>query len=268
MTRDPLRDDDGIEFTLASRSIQRILWGVAMSRPPRVHQGDGVENLRGRRRCADAVQHRRQAAILLRRANVRPLTVGTDVLWVQRGGSTVRSTAFSFESDRYVATDRTVMAPHLFQGKQIVDWAFCQNPYYNIHCVTEDYALRTLHLHAGTRRMGLVVDSRRAGASATWRRSRRAMRTASISRVKRFVDGQWQHYIERSRPRAFQDVADGFFVDSGISYDNPVTIESVETGAVTVCQVSGTPPASGVEVDIRGMRLWKEGADGERGAVN
>ena len=145
---------------------------------------------------------------------------------MQRGGSVVRSTAFSFESDRYVATDRTVMAPHLFQGKQIVDWAFCQNPYYNVHCVTKDYRCADLHLHAGTRRVGLVptVDDGRIGNMAAIPEGnedialhlREALRGRAVATLHRAV----------TPAGSAADVADGFFVDSGLSYDRPYPIES------------------------------------------
>ena len=258
---DPLRDDDAIEFRIAARSVQRILWAVAMNDLLVFTKATEwkISGAGGDVLTPSSIAAKPQSYYGC--ANVRPLVIGTDVLWVQRGGSVVRSTAFSFESDRYVATDRTVMAPHLFQGKQIIDWAFCQNPYYNVHCVTKDYALRTFtfmpeHDVWGWSRQS---TSGRVGNMAAIPEGNED--TLYIS-VKRFVDGQWKHYIERSRPRGVQDVADGFFVDSGLSYDRPYSIESVEPGVNTLCHAPGHVLTPSVEIDIQGMRLRREGPDG------
>lgn len=68
-------------------------------------------------------------------SNLPPIAVANIALYVQEKGSAVRDLAYSFDVDGYQGTDLTILANHLFQKHQIVDWAFSTVPYSVAWCV-------------------------------------------------------------------------------------------------------------------------------------
>lgn len=60
-------------------------------------------------------------------AIVRPLRVGTDVLYVNRSGKKLRAAAYNFGADKYVSSNITKFAKHI-TGDGIVDMAYQQDP--------------------------------------------------------------------------------------------------------------------------------------------
>jgi hypothetical protein len=72
---------------------------------------------------------------------VRPLIVGSTVLFNSRDGQTVYDFGYFFSSDRYETQDMTVMASHLFENRTIKEWAYQQKPNSVVWCVMSDGTL-------------------------------------------------------------------------------------------------------------------------------
>lgn len=72
---------------------------------------------------------------------VQPLIVNDRVLYVTRIGDSVRDFAYDYSYDSYKGTDQTLYARHLFEGKEIVDWAFQKSPDNVIWVVQDDGTL-------------------------------------------------------------------------------------------------------------------------------
>lgn len=73
-----------------------------------------------------------------------PLFIGSRVLYVQRRGGTVRDMGYSYESDNYAGDDLTQLAKHLVNGYDLLDSAYCQEPYSIVTFVRNDGALINL----------------------------------------------------------------------------------------------------------------------------
>ena len=71
-------------------------------------------------------------------SNVPPLRVGNRIIYIQRRGSIIRDTGYSYESDGYVGIDLTLLAKHLVRGREIVGAAYAQEPDSLIYFVTDD----------------------------------------------------------------------------------------------------------------------------------
>ena len=71
-------------------------------------------------------------------SNVPPLRVGNRIVYVQRRGSIVRDTGYSYQSDGYVGNDLTLLAKHLVRGRNIVSAAYAQEPDSLLYFVTDD----------------------------------------------------------------------------------------------------------------------------------
>ena len=67
-----------------------------------------------------------------------PLFIGNRIIYVQRRGGTVRDMGYTYESDNYVGDDLTQLAKHLVNDYELVDAAYCQEPYSIVHFVRND----------------------------------------------------------------------------------------------------------------------------------
>ena len=161
-------------------------------------------------------------------SKIPPLVVGNTALFIQDKGRTIRELAFEFASDTYTGQDLTQLASHLFAGYTIKEWAYQQVPFQVVWCVRSDGAL-----------LGLTYLKEQQVAG--WHRhdtDGEFESVACISEgtedvlyaiVKRTINGSTKRYVERMNTRQFDDPADWFFVDSGLSYDGRNTTSKTIT---------------------------------------
>jgi hypothetical protein len=166
-------------------------------------------------------------------SHVPPLVIGGDALYIQEKGSVVRSLGYSFEKDKYLGNDLTVISSHLFTGRAIEEWAYQQVPFSCVWSVRDDGALLGL---------AYLPEQQVAG----WHRHETAGEFESVccisegnedviyAKVKRTIDGRTVRYTERMASRNIKDIRDWFFVDSGLTYDGR------NTTALTMTLSGGT----------------------------
>ena len=61
-------------------------------------------------------------------AAIEPIVVGNMILFVQARGLRIRDLGYEYASDSYTGNDLTVLSRHLFEGHEIMDWAFALEP--------------------------------------------------------------------------------------------------------------------------------------------
>ena len=74
--------------------------------------------------------------------------------------------------------------------------------------------------------------------------------------VKRRVNGKTVRYVEKMRDRQFDDVRDCFFVDSGLSLDDPKAITAITSADPVVVTAVGHGFNDGDEVDFADI-IWE-----------
>ncbi len=67
-----------------------------------------------------------------------------EVFYVQARGYAVKRLTFNIYVDAYVPTDVSALSSHLFEGRQIVEWAWAEQPYYLIWSLRDDGVLLSL----------------------------------------------------------------------------------------------------------------------------
>jgi Ubiquitin-activating enzyme E1 FCCH domain len=160
-------------------------------------------------------------------SNVKPLLVGSTVLFMQSRGFVIRDFNYEFANDNFTGSDLTVLSRHLFKGKMGVAWAYAQTPDSVVWVVCDDGSVLSLtymreHEVWGWSRHDLSGGFAE-GVSVVAERERDAI----YFTVRRTVNGQTKRYIERLSDRVFETSTDCFFVDSGLSYmGSPVSIIS------------------------------------------
>jgi len=159
---------------------------------------------------------------------VRPILVGNMALFVQNRGGVVRDFSYQFSEDSFVDRDLTIMARHLFEGRDIKAWAYAQSPHSIIWVVMNDGALLSLTYMKEHDVWGWCEHD--SGAKAKFEDVcvvAQGGEDVAYFVVSREVAGVRHSYIERLETRHFSKVEDGFFVDSGLSYRGNVAVDAV-----------------------------------------
>lgn len=227
---EPLKDDDAAEFTLASRKVNEIRHFVTLnelvvltSGAEWVIRGQGDGNIITPTQPPNAKPQSYNGS-----SYVRPLVVNQTVLYVQRQGSIVRDLGYRLETDAYQGDDLTVLSEHLFRDHTINEWAYAKTPDSVIWCIRSDGAmlaltyLREHDVFAWTQHATDGSDTYESVASIPETDSDRVYVIA-----RRKIQGQWRRYVEKLGSNLFVRPRDAFYVDSGLTYDVPLTITNV-----------------------------------------
>jgi len=139
---DPLQDDDAIEATIDARSINEVRHYVPLERL--IIMTANAEWTMGSAENSEAltptsVQFRLQGFTGC--SHVPPVVIGNDVLFLQRGNKDVRNLRYTFENDAYRGNHLSVMSEHLFDDREVVEWAYERNPGSIIWAVMDDGTL-------------------------------------------------------------------------------------------------------------------------------
>lgn len=170
-------------------------------------------------------------------STVPPIPVNSEILYVQSLGSVVRDISYNFYSQRCTSVDVTVLSSHLFEGYQLIQWAYAQNPFYLIWGVRND----------GTSLSFTFIKEQEVNAWSRHDTNGLFVSVCSVTEppvnavywvVKRFVNGSWYYFTERFDNRLWASVEDSFCVDSGLSYPQPAPnatlTPSAASGVVTL----------------------------------
>lgn len=152
-------------------------------------------------------------------ARVQPIVVGNTVLFAQARGGVIRDFSYEFAQDSFVGKDLTVLARHLFEGKEIKAWGYAQAPYSVIWVVLDDGSLVSLTYMKEHEVWGWTRHQ--SGADAVFEDVAviaEGTEDVPYFLVRRTIDGTTKRYIEQLHTRAFDDVEDAFFVDCGLTY--------------------------------------------------
>lgn len=220
----PLLSGDAIEATVASRQVNELRHLVSLDNLIVLTSGgewlavadqDGILtplNINFR------VQGYRGSS------HVPPLTIGSTALFIQEKGSRVRDLSYTFDNDAYVGNDLTVLSKHLFDGYNIVDWCYQQEPNSIVWAVRSDGILLSLTYMREHDVWGWARHST-DGLFESICCISEGGEDVVYAVVKRTINGNDVRYIEKLTTQLEpSDDDDAFYVDSGLTYDgSPVS---------------------------------------------
>ncbi|HCA51558.1 MAG TPA: hypothetical protein DEP24_00530 [Mycobacterium sp.] len=214
----PVRDDDAMEFRLASRQQNAIrhllplsdLIAMTVAGEFRIYS-DGAPAVTP---TSLTVKPQGYSGA----SNVQPALTNGSILYVQSQGSRVREMAYNWQSNAYASIDLSIMAPQLFAGYTVVDMAYSRAPVPTLWGVRSDGVLLGMtyvpeqqvyawHRHATTN-----------GAAESVTVVSEALEDALYVLVRRTISGRTVRYLERLETQHFSAQADAFFVDAGLTY--------------------------------------------------
>lgn len=195
-------------------------------------------------------------------ADVAPIEVGDVVVYLSPTGRKFRELAFLVERDNFAAPDLTILAEHVSRTG-IVQMAHAPEPYGIIWAVRRDGGLIALtyerehevvswhrHVLGGTLDGGAprvesvaVIPAPDGGFSQVW------------LAVKRTINGAPRRCIEILAGFLADDeeAQDAYFVDCGLTLDDPRTVTGATRTDPVVLTVPGHGFANGDSVDLDGL---------------
>lgn len=144
----PQVDDDAISDRLPARQVNAIQWFVPVQALIVLTTDSEWSITPG---ASGVLSHdskiTKQQTYFGSDSRVEPVIMGDVVVFLQRNGAKVRSLGYSYEIDGYTGNDLSVIADHLFDGYQIMDWAYQQTPNSILWPVRSDGRLLSFTFH-------------------------------------------------------------------------------------------------------------------------
>lgn len=230
----PTTASDSLNLTLASQQVNNIKFMVPMPGGLVVLTGGGAWQISGGQQNAAVTPSNAVATAQAYNgcADLPPIVVNYDILYVQAKGSIVRDLAYNFFVNVYTGTDLTVLSNHLFNPHSLTEWTWAEEPFKLVWAVRDDGTLLSCTYLKEQEVLGWARhDSQGLYQSVT--SIQEGQEDAVYFVVKRYVQGQWVQYVERMASRIFpnEDDASGptivensWFVDCGLDY--PLTYPS------------------------------------------
>lgn len=249
----PLKDDDSITATIASRQVNAILNMISLRQLILLTSGgewtvDGVDGVITPSGLKIEPQSYFGSVAL------PPIIAGDIVLYMQPG-QVVRDMGYKFETDSYTGNDLSVLARHLFDYNTVVDWSFGIAPHSILWCVRSDGIVLSLVYSREQNVFGWSTHST-LGSFKSVACVREDEEDIAYFVVERNFNGVTKKTVERMSTRDFDDLQDSFFVDSGLSLDNPVTITGFSnTNPVVITTATSHGLSPGDTVDIAGIKV-------------
>ena len=137
-TSRPSRDSDAISFAITEGRLNSVN-ALVPSGDLLALTSDAIFKITG------ANQNGYLTPSLVRRrmvsygsSRLKPLPIGTPILYKPTVGSTVETLGYSFDIDGYRSSDVSIFSPHLFRGFDIVSWAYAREPLSVVWAVRSD----------------------------------------------------------------------------------------------------------------------------------
>jgi hypothetical protein len=159
-------------------------------------------------------------------SEVQPIVIGSVILFAPARGGTIRDLGYEFAEDTFSGKELNILSPHLFEGREVKAMAYAQAPLATVWCVLDDGScvsmtyLREQEIWGWTRHetQGEFEDVTVISEGN---------RDVPYFIIKRTIGGVTKRYIERMASRYVTTAEEGFFVDSGLTYDgSPATVFS------------------------------------------
>jgi hypothetical protein len=264
----PIRADDGFSFTLSSRQVNQIEamtsvndlliftsgaeWDVTTATDPAY--------------SIDTVQIKPQST--WGSSILPPISIGNTVLMSQDVGGSVRALKYNIEIDGYATNDLSILVPHMFEDKTMLEWDYATTPDPIIYIVRDDGEVLTLTFNEEQQVVAWTKwDTKGKFESvAVIRPGIADNQDAAYFVVKRTINGNTVRWIERTDNRIFDNSQDAFFLDGGLSFDNPVTLESITRVNPLVVTSTAHGFEDGDVVDIDNV-VWDTTTDSDGNPV-
>ena len=173
-------------------------------------------------------------------STVAPLPINFHILFVRENNGVAYDLMFNFYAQVYTGTDLTIFSNHLFEGYEIVNWAYAEKPSKLVWAVRNDGVLLSMTYIAEQNEQGWARHDTN-GLFINVCSIEEPPVDAVYVIVQRYVRGNWVYYHERFNNRIWDSTEETFCVDAGlstpISYPNATLSAASATGGANITGV-------------------------------
>lgn len=232
----PPIDSDAIITTPWGQQVNGIQWLQPMPGGLIVATGEDAWQITGSSGAGSALTPASQSAQPQESngfsPSVPPLKINYDIVYNQSLGYTIRDLQYNFFTNIYAGTDVSVLSNHLFDGFQIVQWAWANIPWKIIWATRDDGKFLSLTFDKEEQLSGWARHDTNGFVSGNVVATEPPV-DAPYFVVKRFIVGyqQWAYYIERMDNRLWAGPEDPWCVDAGLSLAQPAPNATLSAAA-------------------------------------
>ncbi len=267
-TSNPSRSSDGITATIASNAVNAIKFFVPFT-DLLMMTASGAWKLNGGQTGTPITPTALVASpqSYVGCADLPPIVVNYDVLYVQAKGSIIRDLAYNYYANIFTGTDLSILSNHLFFGYTLQRWCYAEEPYKLIWAVRSDGTmllfcyLKEQDVYAWTHAdtpgnsgtdtfcsVATIPEQQIAGITED------SVYVVTQRTIPNVAYGQPVKYLERISTRNFMtngvsDVTKAWFCDCGLQY-NGNAVSAGGNGLGPVSSVSGLDHLDGATVSI------------------
>ncbi len=151
-----------------------------------------------------------------------PIVVNFDIIYVDSKNSIVRDLAYNFYTNVFTGTDITILSSHLFFGYNLLEWAYCEEPFKLTWVVRDDGVALCLTFMKEQELIGWTHSD----TEGLFKSVASCIEPVSFGYVdvpyfvvERIINGSTVKYIERMAERYFPNgMVDAWCVDAGLQY--------------------------------------------------
>lgn len=224
----PIKDDDRISFRVAAREANTIRHIVPLGQLLLLTSSAEwrVTSVNSDAITPTTISVKPQSYVGA--SNVQPVIVNNTLIYGAARGGHVRELAYNWQASGFVTGDLSLRAPHLFDTFDITDMTYAKAPMPVVWFVSTSGRL-----------LGLTYVPEQQVGAWHWHDTDGVFESCTVVAegaedvlyvvVRREINGNSVRYIERQASRLFDDQADAFFVDAGVSYSG-APISTITTG--------------------------------------
>jgi len=137
----PSQPSDAIVATIASNQVNAIKWLIPMNNLVIMTSSGAWALMGGYMNNPTPVTPSNFVLVpqaYIGCADLPPIVVNIDILYVQAKGSIVRDLTYNFWTAVYTGNDMSILSNHLFFGHNMERWTYAEQPFYQIWTVRDD----------------------------------------------------------------------------------------------------------------------------------
>lgn len=169
-------------------------------------------------------------------ADVRPIRIDTDLIYVEHKGYSVRELSYNDYSRLYSGTDISILSNHFFsKDQEIQSWAYISDPHKLIVAAKADGKFLTLSI-VKDQKVYAWCEHGTKGLVERFVTVEENGRDQSYAIVQRFIGGKWVKYLEAFRTDLIIEAEDATTMDSfltlGATYPAAALMASLDEEVV------------------------------------
>jgi hypothetical protein len=243
----PENDGDAITMTLASTQVNQIKYMLPMPGGLVLFTTGGVWQLSAG--AGGSVPVTASTVVATAQsvdgcADLPPIGINYNILFVQNIGTIVRELQYQFFVQIYTTRDISVLSSHLFANYTLKEWAYAVNPFRIIWVVRSDGALLSLTYLKEQEILGWAHHDT-YGSYLSITTVTEGNTSAVYVLVSRWINGSLLYFIERFAQRTLPyGIEDAWCVDAGLQYPllfpNATIFLNGLTGLLTLTALTAT----------------------------